>query len=127
MSGPVAAGQRGFTVIEAMVALAILGIAAVGIIRATEAHIDTLHGLERRSAAQWVAENALAETRLGLRSGASGAEVPMLGGRWSVRTTLRSSEDRDLQLATVQVFAVGRSGTPLVTLQGFVDRGTVTP
>ena len=123
---PPTQSQRGFTLIEAMVALAILGIAAVGIIRAAEAHIDTLHGLERRAAAQWAAENALAELSLEPRAvGNSNAEVAMLGWRWTVRIGLAGSADPDLQLATVRVGPAGTTDT-LVTLRGFVDRGTIT-
>lgn len=118
--------QRGFTLIEAMVALAILGIAAVGIVRAAEAHIDTLYGLERRAAALLVAENALAEAGLGLGTAiAGGQEVTMLGSRWTVRIALSGSADPDLQLATVRIAPVGGSET-VVTLRGFVDRGMVT-
>ena len=128
MTGP--ATQAGFTLIEAMVAMVILGIASVGIVRAAEAHIDTLHALERRAAAQWVAENTMSE--LALRAGAEGGtgmgampEVEMLGWRWRVNVTLAGSEDPDLQLATVRV-ASAVSGETLVSLRGFVDRGTIT-
>ncbi len=117
------AGQDGFSLIEAMIALVILGIAAVSLVRAVESHIDTMYALERRAAAQWVAENALAEASLG--SSGSVAEVEMLGWRWRVRTTLGASEDPDLLLAAIRVSAAGEP-TPIVTLRGFVDRGTIT-
>lgn len=117
--------ETGFTLIEALVAMVILAIASVGIIRAAEAHIVRLQSLERRAAAQWVAENALAEARLGLPAPATGA-VLMLQWRWTVKSTLTRSDDPDLALATVQVMPEGEA-TPLVTLRGFVDRGTITP
>ena len=123
MSKRIPSGEDGFTLIEAMVALLILGIAATGIIRAAEAHVDNLHALERRAAAGLVAENALAEARLGLPSTQA---QPMLGFRWSVRTSLSGSADPDLQQVTVQVSPAGEDA-PLVTMHGFVDRGTTTP
>ncbi len=118
------AGDAGFTLIESMVALVILGIAAVGIIRAVEAHIDQLHQLDRRAAAQWVAENALAEARLRV-PGSETADVAMLEWRWSVRTRLTRSDDPDLSLATVDVSPQGTSA-PIITLRGFVDSGRIS-
>ncbi|MGB3753232.1 MAG: type II secretion system minor pseudopilin GspI [Parerythrobacter sp.] len=117
--------DSGFTLIESMVALVILGIAAVGIVQAVETHIDRLYTLEQRAAAQWVAENALAEARLGT-GGANGAQQAMLGWRWAVTTRLSPSEDADLSLALVEVRLQG-TADPMVTLRGFVDTGRVTP
>ena len=117
--------EMGFTLIEAMVALAILGIAAVGIVRAVEAHVDTVGALEQRAAAQWVAQNALAELSLQTARGIAPHDVEMLGSRWSVRTDLSASEDPDVRMATVRVSPSG-SSAPLVTLTGFIDAGTIT-
>lgn len=120
-----ASSEDGFTLIEAMVALAILGVAAVGIVRAAEAHVDTLRGLERRAAAQWVAENALAEASLGVSANTGSFEVAMLKERWSVTVARGPSDDPDLQLATVTVAPAGTRDA-LVTLRGFVDRSTIS-
>jgi general secretion pathway protein I len=118
---------NGFTLIEAMVAMAILAIAASGIIRAAEAHVDTLHGLERRAAAQWVAENALAEAGAGLPVANGNQPVSaMLGTPWQVRTRMTPSDDRDMRQIVIEVRAPGEA-TPTVTLHGFVDAGTTTP
>jgi len=122
MTGQPSSTDRGFTLIEAMVALAILGIAATGLIRAAEAHVDNLHALESRAAAAWVAENAMSEATLGLPTA---RDQTMLGFRWSVRTTRSASADPDLQQVTVEVSPAG--GTmPLVTMHGFADHGTTT-
>ena len=118
--------ESGFTLIEAMVALVILGIAAVGIVQAIEAHVDRLRSLEQRAAAQWVAENALAEMRLGMPPG-DAASVPMLAGTWSVRTRVEPSDDPDILLARIEVRPQGAAeGETMVTMRGFVDRGTIT-
>ena len=117
-------GESGFTLIESMVALVILGIASVGIVRAVEAHVDQLRQLDQRAAAQWVAENALAEARLGLPAGTS-SHAAMLQWQWSVRTRLSNSDDPDLSLATVEVSPQG-TDSPMVTLRGFVDSGKIT-
>ena len=94
--------NAGFTLIEALVALAILAIAAVGLVRAAEAHVDSVRGLERRAAAQWVAENRLAELGLHNAPGQDGA-VAMLNYRWSVTTKRAATSDPDLQAVTISV------------------------
>lgn len=114
--------QKGFSLIEALVALAILGIAATGIIRAAESHIDTLRDLERRAAAQWVAENALVQAALGLDGP---REEEMLGYRWRADVRRGPSEDPDIARVIVDVREIGEE-QPLVTLPGFADKGTVS-
>jgi general secretion pathway protein I len=107
----------GFSLIEALVALAVLAIATVGLVGAVEQHIDSTRALERRAAATWVAENRLAELGLG---GALPDEVPMLGERWRVTVERRATDDPAIQRVRVAVFA-GRDTTPTSTLDGFVE------
>ncbi len=107
--------------------MAILAIAAVGVVAAAEAHIDTVRGLERRAAAQWVAENALAEAQAGLPgAGGTGRDTTMLAWHWQVRRMLRPSDDPDMRQIVIEVRAPG-AGSPTVSLRGFVDAGSVTP
>jgi len=118
--------QNGFTLIEAMVAMAILAIAATGIIRAAEAHVDTLRGLEQRACAQWVAENALAEAGAGLPvANGNTVDATMLGWRWQYRVRTLPSDDRDLRQIIIDVRAPTET-TPTVSLRGFFDTGNTT-
>ncbi|ATE63532.1 type II secretion system minor pseudopilin GspI [Rhizorhabdus dicambivorans] len=118
------AGQEGFSLIEALVALLVLAIAAAGLVRAAEAHVDSIRGLERRAAAQLVAQNRLAELALpGARAGPS--VVEMLGQRWNVVVSESATDDPDLAKVQVAVSDVG-GRAPLVTLDGFRDKGTTT-
>lgn len=120
--GVPANGQAGFSLIEVMVALVILAVAAAGLIRASEAHVDSVRGLERRTAASMVAQNRLAELRLGEPARRAGAETEMLGEQWLVEDRLRATDDPGLVAATVLVTARGDSA-PLVSLDGFIARG----
>ena len=106
--------DRGFTLVEALVAMAVLAVASAGLMRATQAHADLVGSIEARTAARWVAENRLAEVRLGLPLSAT---VPMLGQTWHVTTRVGASAQPGLQSVDV---AVGRAGAPpLVTLRSF--------
>jgi general secretion pathway protein I len=117
--------EAGFTLIEAMVAMAILAIASVGVMAAAQAHIDTVRGLERRASAQMVAENALAEAQAGLPVEAGdGRNATMLAWHWQVRRLLRASDDPDMRQIVIEVRAPGEA-LPTVSLHGFVDAGTI--
>jgi general secretion pathway protein I len=118
------AKDAGFTLVEALVAMLILAIAAAGLIRASETHIDSVRDTERRTAAAMVARNRLAELSLpGLTSVAARAtRVEMLGERWSVSEAAKPTADPDIAALTIAVRAAdGR--TPIVSLDGFVDTG----
>jgi len=109
--------EDGFSLIEALIALAVLAIATVGLIGAVEQHIDSTRAMERRSAAMWVAENRLAELNLG----APGPErVAMLGTNWIVRSTSRATDDPEIARVRVDVTADGQK-TPTASLDGFLD------
>lgn len=115
--------RRGFTLIEALVAMAILAIASAGLIRATEAHIDLIRGVQTRVIGQWVAENRLIELGLANVRPSGGTErVAMLGRDWDVDVRVAASEDPDLATVTVAVRPAGARSTA-ATLTGFVDVG----
>jgi len=120
----ITSSEKGFSLIEALVALVVLAIASAGLIRATEAHVDSIRSLERRTAAQLVAQNRLVELAL---PGAArpGDRVEMLGERWTVRSVERPTGDPDLHAVTVSVWGEGESA-PLVSLDGFRDLGSTT-
>lgn len=115
-------GEHGFSLIEALVALAVLAVTAVGLIRAAEVQIDSVRGLERRAAAEFVGENRLAEARLGLPGTPI---VQMLGVRFDVAVAERATDDPDLRALKIAVAPAG-TDAPLVVLDGFRDAGTTT-
>ncbi|HCJ50416.1 MAG: type II secretion system protein GspI [Gallionellales bacterium CG_4_10_14_3_um_filter_54_96] len=55
-----AKSQRGFTLLESLVALAILAIALAAVLRATSASTNNADALRERLLADWVAQNRLA-------------------------------------------------------------------
>jgi type II secretion system protein I len=56
-----ALGPRGFTLIEVLVALAILAVALAAAVRSTGVAADSTRQLKERLVATWVAQNRLAE------------------------------------------------------------------
>lgn len=119
--------EAGFSLMEALVALLVIGIAGAGVARTIQSHIDSTRALEMRAAAQWVAENRLVELSLDTPLAvATRSDEAMLGQNWQVTTRLQSSEDPDLRQAIISVRAASQKD-PVVTMRGFVDAGTVTP
>lgn len=115
------AGRRGFTLVEALVALTVLAVASAGLIRATEAHVDQVRGLQIRTIAQWVAENRLVEIQVGQAVPVARTDrVEMLGRTWDVAVGLSASKDPDLAAVTVAVSPAGARRSSVV-LTGFVD------
>ena len=113
--------EAGFTLIETLVALAILAMSAISLLGATEAHIARIRALETRAAAQWVAENYLAEVTLGLDP--SGAPSPMNGTELTVQSVYTPTADPDLQRVEI-VVRDPRDGRDYGRLTGFVDART---
>jgi len=117
--------EQGFSLIEALVALLVLAIGAAGLVRAAEAHVDSIRGLERRAGAQLVAQNRLAELGLPGASDTGPETVEMLGERWNVTVNETRTDDPDLVKVAVMV-SDGSDRAPLITLDGFRDKGTTT-
>ena len=110
--------QSGFSLIEALVALSVLAIAAVGLTRTVESHIDSTRALERRATAMWVAETRLAELSLGARG--MPEQVEMLNQQWLVTAKREPTDDRAIERVRIAVRAPGEEA-PLATLDGFVE------
>lgn len=109
--------DNGFTLIETLVAMAVLAVAATGLIRITGAHVEFIQQLETRSIALWVAENRLAELELPRSAPLSGT-VRILDRDWRVSTRVTPASDPDLVAIEVGVSGSG-GGRPLVTLRSF--------
>ena len=111
--------DAGFTLIEALVALAILALSAVALLGATEAHIARIGGLEQRALAQIAAENRLVEIEVGL--GAEPAETELLGRRLVVTTKVAETADPELMRLDLTVSDGDSAAVVLRGFTGFVD------
>lgn len=110
--------DAGFTLIESLVALAILALSAVTLLGATEAHIARIGALETRAAAAWVTQNHLAERTLGLT--APDQPAPMLGIGFRVTEVQTPTADPGLVRLDLAAETSGRS---YGRLTGFLDIG----
>lgn len=117
-------GTRGFSLLEVLVALAILSIALLALVRSAAGEADSLARERELSQARWVAANVLDEARLdtGLpaRGVREGSET--LGGRaWQWRLSVSDTPVAGIRRLDVVVFdaAPGADGEPVLLLSGF--------
>lgn len=111
--------DAGFTLMETLVALAVLAVGSMAVLTAVERHAAGTRGLEDRIAARWVAENALAAETLGLEM--SAAWTNALGVDWRIRTERRALANTGLNAVTVRVAdAAEGPDASLVALTGYI-------
>ncbi len=117
----------GFTLIEVLVALAILALALGAAVRAAGDQARTQVLLRENSYARWVGANVVAETRinepwpqLGTRDG----QMRMAGCAWRWRLAVSDTPEKDMRRLDVDVFAGEGSldaRTPVTTVSGFAS------
>jgi len=115
---------RGFTLLEILVALAVLAIALTATARGLGAAIDTTAALRDRTIARWVAEDRLGE--LELRKAWPALDVKEgdadIGGhafRWREQTS--ATPVARMRRVEVSVFLPGTE-SPLARLTGFLEQ-----
>ncbi len=98
--------QRAFTLLEVMIALAVLAVSAAGLITAVSQNVRQSGALEERTVALWVAQNRLTELQV-LREwppvGRNEDRVRMSGREWEVIVETKTTAYPDLRLVEVGV------------------------
>jgi general secretion pathway protein I len=100
--------SRGFTLIEIVIALAIVAVATLAIATAMNQHVNMAAGLEQRLLASWVASNKLAEIRYQaklekVKTGTRSETVELGGRRWRTSAKVEKTEVERVFLVTVEV------------------------
>lgn len=116
--------SRGFTLLEILVALAVLAIALTATARGMGAAIDTTAALRDRTLARWVADDRLAQLELGrewpaLDTKEGSADMGGRAFRWRQQTSVTPAAR--MRRVEVSVFAPGVD-TPLARLTGFLEQ-----
>lgn len=116
------ARAHGFTLIEVLVALAIVSIALLALSQAGGRSLDTQHQLEQRSIALWVAANQLAEIELNqpIRPGSRSGQLQMGGQDWRWQADIQAAPGDQLWRADVLVF--DSTDELILTHSGFLAR-----
>jgi len=112
----------GFTLVELMVALAVLAIGMSAVLHATNQSAHAGVFLKQKSVAHWVASNRAAELSINREwpnPGVVKSTETMAGQTWNVETEVRDTQVPELRLVTIRVARDDEEVTSLVT---FLER-----
>lgn len=117
--------QQGFTLLEVLVALAILAVTLAAVTRAAILMTDSASELKQRTLATWVAQNQLAEhtargewPETGIKTGS--AEQAGVRFDWEERVT--GTPNAAFRRMEIRVYAAGHADRYLAQLIGYLGR-----
>lgn len=124
-AGPSTRLRTGFTLVEVLVALAVLTIALAAVMRALSQSIDTSASLRDRTIAMWVAQNRLTTHLVerdfpAMDTTEGDAEMAGRAWRWRERVTPAPGEPAMRQIHIEVRAATGEQ--PLARLVGFLSQ-----
>jgi len=118
----------GFTLIEVLVALAIISIGLLAIIKTASQNIQNTAYLQDKMTAMWVGEQVINEARVGLYQSAFAIEQTvkratiMLGKEWAWNLKQDTTPNPRINKISIQVFSKGQEENrpPLIYLETYV-------
>lgn len=116
-------GHRGLTLIEVLVALAIVAITLAAGLKASGALAGNAQRLADITAAQWCADNQLTALKLARQfpgSGDSDFTCDAMGIRYAGRLVVRPTPNPNFRRVDAQI--MGNEGTPMLTLSTVLPR-----
>lgn len=117
--------QRAFTLIEIMVAMAIIAITLGAIIENTTASNRNAQYLREKTVASWVAMNQLSLVRAKREwSNASSKKgvVEMAGRQWSWAMKIQKTDDANVRRLDIDVFLEEDDSQALASMTGFLGK-----
>lgn len=116
--------NRGFTLIEVMIALSIFAVMAAAISRTASQNADTVLYLEEKTLASFVAENRLNKIKLTGFPAATQTkdDVEMASREWHITTIVEETPLPNFRRIEVKVAKMTNKESPLVSLTGFMGK-----
>jgi general secretion pathway protein I len=121
---------RGFTLLEVLIALAILAVALAAITRASGGAVDATQVLKERTLALWVAQNQLAKEiseDAWPDAGAKDGEAEEAGIKFVWRETVSETPEPRFRRVVIEVFSPTRQGYVAAQLSGYLSNPKAGP
>lgn len=117
--------QRGMTLLEVMVALAVFAIAGLAVMKTASEHLSGLNYLEEKTLATWVVENQLVQQKLESKwpgdSWVEGDEE-MAGQTWYWRYRGVATSDNNLKALDMEVRTAPKAESPVAMMRTYISR-----
>ncbi len=118
-------GQRGFTLIEVLVALAVIAIGLLAVLSVAAKGTHVSAAIEQRNFASWVAQNEMAHLRLASKwpeTGETSDNVDFGNQKWHWKTEVADTQDKALRRVTITVSLADDPDTSITRLVGFIGQ-----
>ncbi|HET9680156.1 MAG TPA: type II secretion system minor pseudopilin GspI [Gammaproteobacteria bacterium] len=116
-------GNRGFTLLEVLVALTVLGISFMAVLGTAGQAISSSAHLRDKTFAHWVGMNVIAEQRISgvwPDTGTSDGEVQMANREWTWEMEVSETAAEHLRRIEVRVFFEDKPDDALALVTGFI-------
>lgn len=115
---------KGFTLLEVLVALAVLGISLVAALKTSSQQVDTVRILQEKTFAHWVAMNVLTDIQVRkefLATGKTTGTTRLANQEWFWITVVSETMDKDIRRVDVSVGKEREVKQPSSVLVGFIS------
>lgn len=115
--------DAGFTLVEVLVALAVMATMMTALVLASSSRVDSVSYMRDRTIATWIASDRLTELRLAPQwpdTGTHDGEVEAAGRTWQWQAEISNTPDESIRRVEV-IVRLGESGDRLSRLVGFVS------
>jgi general secretion pathway protein I len=119
--------QKAFTLLEVLVALAVLTMGLGTVIKVAGGQASQLAYLKDKTIALWIANNKANEIKLDKwpNTGTSSGHELMANQEWDWRLNVSITPDEDLRRLDIEVNRANENGEPLVRFISFVGKPNV--
>lgn len=116
--------QKAFTLLEVLVALAVLTMGIGTVIKIAGSQASQLAYLKDKTIALWVANNKVNEMQLDKwpNTGTSTGHEFMASQDWDWKVKVSNTDDRDLRRLDIEVKRTNEDGEPVVRFIAFTGR-----